>query len=1586
MYVAAGLAGRAPAQVGPDRSAAPTLEFCRSRSTHGDAPPRKSAARAGVSETRASAGVEAQLRRASRLFGNPVLRRRAAWTHDRAGAALVHPSLARADPSSVDRVSAAETVGAAFRFQGDPFDPFGPPLRPDRAGSSFNNPFTGGSFAPAVVPEAAGGIWGAPDPSGPYDSPQVFSASEERKRPFQPFQPFLQKRTRRGPRAQRLPPPPPPPEDDGQNAIGRRRSVFDDDEEEDGGTPPLAGPARRPSFDVQLSLGLGTFPSSGSDRERPAAAPQEQPPARKPAWDASRYAPSLPRLGRPAAAPPTARASPPRSPSPRRAAQRPPAASPPLSGSPPLSPIDWEADSGIHSALGIYVSKPAPWKPVRVSRPPSPDLAEAAQEAPPAPPPVRPAAAAAPARAGGIRLAPPKRRMTRRAERAVPAPEERVEQAAAEEEEAEEEEVARVKEASAEPEPPAQREEEPPPAEAAAAASVAAAVEVEEEKEQEEKEEMEEEEKEEEADAAAETNAEAKETEVVAKAAPAPAPAPAQAPARRGRPAPAEEPSRAELERLARAYYLPVGLAASPVLLLAPRVPKWLLGLALTALGGPPLLVLLAAAHSVSLALRDHYTARSLSGSSAFSRGRDRAQALRRRMMQAIVSGNPSRGPARKLWRHSEGTLAGEVERAQAAEAASKAAGADGARRREEVAALERRLREAMLAEAAAARVAQAAAEAAAAAREAAAAAAAERAAAEEEAGRLRGGDPPRSSPIGGAGRRAAAAARAMKEAAEALTAAAAEEERAAKAEAAAADEEADAEEALRRAEAAAEARAKGEAAARDPAALAAAEAEAAEGAPGPNPPGAPLPQSAESAGATAEPSGAEEESGGSDDGSSGGGGAGGAVGLGGSGSPGPEEEEEEEEAEGKGRGLAGPSDPPGATAEETPGSSGAMQHAGVGAPLARFLAALARLFLAILPRPSAQQRAQEQLPVPASPAGPSTPSSSTPPTPANKPSGGKSLAGIAGIVALGTLISKLFGLVRQQAIAAAFGVGPAVNAFNYASVVPGFFFILLGGINGPFHSSMVSVLSKYPDPRVAGPLVDTISTMVGGVLSCVTLLLIGAAGPIVDMAAPGVAQAALAGSAEAILTRAIAVRQLRIMAPMAVLSGLIGVSFGTLSARDLYWLPSVSPLLSSATTAGAMALLMWRVGLKELGDPKNAILGGMVLAWSTLAGAVLQWLVQVWAQMAAGITGRRHQQEEGEGARAGGEVVKGDGFNLGRVGRLFRPRVDLSAPGVREVLSLLGPATLSSGMGQINVYMDLLFASFVPHGAAAALTYAHLLIQTPVGIASSMLLVPLMPLYSRLAGPNGDRKELKTRIRQGIFLSGLAMLPVAAVTFALALPVVRLVYERAAFDAAASAAVAAALQMFALGMFPGLARDVLVRVFYALGDGAVPFRNSVLSIALNGVLDFALIRPLGAPGLVLASSLANAVSLVVLLAILHRKLQNEFRDPSEPAEEAGLPLAEWAASGAALAAGTAAAAAAATAVSRFFMLAHLAAAGGSGVVAFAAVLVLFRVPEVATFVSLVRRKLPARFRGSAASAGGLSAESADPPRGDGEA
>ncbi len=528
-----------------------------------------------------------------------------------------------------------------------------------------------------------------------------------------------------------------------------------------------------------------------------------------------------------------------------------------------------------------------------------------------------------------------------------------------------------------------------------------------------------------------------------------------------------------------------------------------------------------------------------------------------------------------------------------------------------------------------------------------------------------------------------------------------------------------------------------------------------------------------------------------------------------------------------------------------------------------------------------------------------------------------RSVAGIAGIVAAGTLISKVVGLVRQQAIAAAFGLGVVADAYQYAYVIPGFLLILLGGINGPFHSAIVIVLAKRRKEEAA-PLVETITTLVGAILLVLTVILVLFSGNLIDLVAPGLNKLAQGG-----MVKAIAIQQLQIMAPMAILAGLIGIGFGTLNAANLFWLPSISPLFSSITVIIGLGVLWLQLGNK-ITAPENAVLGGVVLAVGTLAGALLQWIVQLVAQARAGMGS-------------------------------FRLRFDFRGPGVSEVMKIMGPATISSGMLQINLWVILFFASGIP-SAASAIANAGLLVQTPLGIISNMILVPLLPIFSRLTDPN-DWDDLKLRIRQGLILSAFTMLPLGALMITLAVPIVRVVYERGAFQKAESQLVSSLLVAYGTGMFVYLARDILVRVFYALGDGDTPFRISSVNIFLNVVLAFFFINvlDLGAPGLVLTTVGVNISSTLMLLWLLNRRLN-------------GLPWREWSLPILGLTAGSLVAGAASygtlEVLQRFLgtnglliQLLQLSIAGLVGIGVFAVIAASMKLPEVNIFVSRLRQR-----------------------------
>jgi putative peptidoglycan lipid II flippase len=530
-----------------------------------------------------------------------------------------------------------------------------------------------------------------------------------------------------------------------------------------------------------------------------------------------------------------------------------------------------------------------------------------------------------------------------------------------------------------------------------------------------------------------------------------------------------------------------------------------------------------------------------------------------------------------------------------------------------------------------------------------------------------------------------------------------------------------------------------------------------------------------------------------------------------------------------------------------------------------------------------------------------------------------KSLVSIAKVVAIATILSKFAGLIRQVLVSMAFGLSIVSTAYSYSYVIPSFFFILLGGINGPFHSAVTSVLSRQKDRQKVSAIVESVNSIVAIILVAASLLLIFGAGTFIDVFAQGLKQGLDLQQSTAI--RNIAVEQLQIMAFMTLLSGLIGIGFGTLNAGDMYWLPSVSPLLSSVTVIGGIGWLLWQLGDKT-GSIENAVLGGRVLAWTTLAGAVLQWLVQVFVQWRTGLG-------------------------------TLRPRFNIQQKEVREVLSIMLPAILSTSMLQINLFTDLSFAANIPK-AAPAFAAANLLVQTPLGIVSNLILQPLMPIFSRLVEPR-HWPELKDRIRQGLILTGVTMMPLGAIMIALALPLVQTAFQRGAFTLEDSKFLAAILIVSASGMFFFLARDLLVRVFYALGDGKTPFKIGIVNIFVNLGLDFLLWKPLGAPGITLSTVGVNFFTLVVFLVILNKRLRGL------PWKDMGYPL--FGVFGASSIAGCAAWGISLLwqqyLPSNFFSTAgQLVVAGGVGLGLFGLISTQIGVPEVDTLVARVQKKL----------------------------
>ena len=116
-------------------------------------------------------------------------------------------------------------------------------------------------------------------------------------------------------------------------------------------------------------------------------------------------------------------------------------------------------------------------------------------------------------------------------------------------------------------------------------------------------------------------------------------------------------------------------------------------------------------------------------------------------------------------------------------------------------------------------------------------------------------------------------------------------------------------------------------------------------------------------------------------------------------------------------------------------------------------------------------------------------------------------------------------------------------------------------------------------------------------------------------------------------------------------------------------------------------------------------------------------------------------------------------------------------------------------------------------------------------------------------------------------------MVPIAALTAVLAVPLVEVIYLRGAFTEADVAVTAAALTCFTLGLIGTGIRLLCIRTYYAMEDTITPLKNGLVAVVVNIVLNLILSRVMGVPGLALASSIAMLVAAVLLLRSLKRMM-----------------------------------------------------------------------------------------------------------------
>jgi putative peptidoglycan lipid II flippase len=206
-------------------------------------------------------------------------------------------------------------------------------------------------------------------------------------------------------------------------------------------------------------------------------------------------------------------------------------------------------------------------------------------------------------------------------------------------------------------------------------------------------------------------------------------------------------------------------------------------------------------------------------------------------------------------------------------------------------------------------------------------------------------------------------------------------------------------------------------------------------------------------------------------------------------------------------------------------------------------------------------------------------------------------------------------------------------------------------------------------------------------------------------------------------------------------------------------------------------------------------------------------------------------------------------------------------------VLVLMGPGTIGLAATQVNVFVNTVLATGEGTGAVSWLNYAFRLMYLPIGLFGVSVATATLPRVSRHAAI-GDEPAARTTIADGLSLMLMLNVPATIGLMALATPIVRVIFERAAFTPADTAATAAAVQFYALGLIGYSIVRIASPVFYALGQNRTPVMVSVATVLANAALNVALVRVMGYQGLALGTSIAALFNATLLLFFLRRRLR----------------------------------------------------------------------------------------------------------------
>ena len=448
------------------------------------------------------------------------------------------------------------------------------------------------------------------------------------------------------------------------------------------------------------------------------------------------------------------------------------------------------------------------------------------------------------------------------------------------------------------------------------------------------------------------------------------------------------------------------------------------------------------------------------------------------------------------------------------------------------------------------------------------------------------------------------------------------------------------------------------------------------------------------------------------------------------------------------------------------------------------------------------------------------------------------------------TMVSRVLGFVREMIVARVLGASAAADVFTLAFLIPNLFRRLFG--EGAFSSGFVPLFSRRlnedEDGSAARHFAEEVLAVFLPILLAVTAVFVVFMPFFIGLIVPD-------GWGQDAGKTSLAILVTRITMPYLVFICLVSLVSGVLNSVGKFSAAAFAPALLNLAIVVALLLV-----------PQGGPVTVRAMAWAVVAGGVAQ-LALTWAAM----------------VRAGVPL------------RFRRPRI---TPGVKQLFTLVLPATLAGGTYYISQFFYVYFATRLPDGSLLILGQADRLNQLPLAIIGSALGVAILPALSRAIGKGDEGSALSVQA-QAIEIAMLLTIPATIALAVAAEPIAGALFKGGRFTAADASITGAVLATLVLGLPAYVLIKILSPGFYARQDVRTPVIVAVVTLIGGVAANFILVPRLGIVALPLSTAVAAWVNALTLAFLLHRR--GHFRTPGWLASRLFRQLLAGAAMGAAL-------------------------------------------------------------------------------------